>query len=141
MPWYIWLFLGAGALFSVLSISLRLLRLSARGRAFMALGTRAKLRFARLLLADRQVPLIAKAVLVVVVGYLAMPFDLIPDFIPVLGQADDVLVVIGAVALLLLLVPRQRFNAALERARQESSPDSPAEGPGRILRSQADVPE
>jgi uncharacterized membrane protein YkvA (DUF1232 family) len=51
--------------------------------------------------------------LVVVAGYLVLPFDLIPDFIPVLGQLDDIAIVIGAVALLLLLAPAERFEAAL----------------------------
>ncbi|MGZ4352569.1 MAG: YkvA family protein [Gaiellaceae bacterium] len=51
----------------------------------------------RRLLADPRVPRRAKAALWLVVPYLAMPFDLIPDFIPVLGQLDDALVVAAAV--------------------------------------------
>lgn len=49
------------------------------------------------LLADRRVSRSRKLVLVVLVGYLAMPFDLVPDFIPVVGVLDDV--VVAAVAL------------------------------------------
>jgi len=46
------------------------------------------------LLADRRVPAQAKATLAGVVAYLAMPFDLIPDFIPVLGYLDDLVLVV-----------------------------------------------
>ena len=37
----------------------------------------------------------AKALLVLVLPYLVMPFDLIPDFIPVVGQLDDALLVVA----------------------------------------------
>jgi uncharacterized membrane protein YkvA (DUF1232 family) len=39
------------------------------------------------------VPWRKKALLVALAGYLALPFDLVPDFIPVAGQLDDVVVV------------------------------------------------
>jgi uncharacterized membrane protein YkvA (DUF1232 family) len=48
------------------------------------------------LLGDPRVPRRAKVALALVVPYLALPFDLIPDFIPVLGQLDDALVVVLA---------------------------------------------
>ena len=44
-------------------------------------------------LRDPRVPRRRKALLVGVTAYLAMPFDLVPDFIPVAGQLDDVIVV------------------------------------------------
>ncbi len=53
--------------------------------------------FKRLLLDDR-VPLFSKLLLAGAVVYLVMPFDLVPDFIPWLGQLDDALVVAVAVA-------------------------------------------
>jgi len=45
------------------------------------------------LLADERVPRRAKVPLVLLIPYLASPIDLIPDFIPVLGYADDAIVV------------------------------------------------
>lgn len=48
------------------------------------------------LLGDPRVPRRAKTALALVVPYLAMPFDLIPDVIPVLGQLDDALIVVVA---------------------------------------------
>jgi uncharacterized membrane protein YkvA (DUF1232 family) len=46
----------------------------------------------RRLLADPRVPRRARYALALVVAYLALPFDLVPDMIPVAGQLDDALV-------------------------------------------------
>jgi uncharacterized membrane protein YkvA (DUF1232 family) len=45
------------------------------------------------LLGDPRMPRRYRVIIVVVVGYLALPFDLVPDFIPVAGQLDDAIVV------------------------------------------------
>jgi uncharacterized membrane protein YkvA (DUF1232 family) len=45
------------------------------------------------LLRDPRVPRRKKLLLVGLAGYLALPFDLVPDFIPVAGQLDDVVIV------------------------------------------------
>lgn len=45
------------------------------------------------LLRDPRVPRRKKFLLVGLTGYLALPFDLVPDFIPVAGQLDDVVIV------------------------------------------------
>jgi uncharacterized membrane protein YkvA (DUF1232 family) len=42
---------------------------------------------------DPRVPRRRKLLLVALVGYLALPFDLVPDFIPVAGQLDDAIIV------------------------------------------------
>ena len=47
----------------------------------------------RRLLADPRVPRSRKVVIVALVAYLAMPIDLVPDFIPVAGQLDDAIIV------------------------------------------------
>src|SRR5207244_9925791 len=48
--------------------------------------------FARLL-RDRRVPRRSKVLVAALIPYLALPFDLIPDFIPVAGQLDDAVLV------------------------------------------------
>lgn len=119
MPWYGWLLLALLLLVAISGVSFWAVRRVERGRRFLHLSMRGKLRFTRALLKDRAVPWYAKGLLVVVAGYIVSPLDLIPDFIPVVGQADDVAVVIGAVALLLLLVPAEQFEAALAVAEEQ----------------------
>lgn len=47
----------------------------------------------RRLLADDRIPRSQRALVVALIAYLAMPFDLVPDFIPVAGQVDDAILV------------------------------------------------
>jgi uncharacterized membrane protein YkvA (DUF1232 family) len=47
----------------------------------------------RRLLGDPRMPRRYRAIVVALLGYLALPFDVIPDFIPVAGQLDDAVVV------------------------------------------------
>jgi uncharacterized membrane protein YkvA (DUF1232 family) len=51
------------------------------------------LRLLRRLAADSNVPPAARVRLSLLLGYLAIPFDLVPDFVPVLGYADDAIIV------------------------------------------------
>ena len=77
-----------------------------------------ELRFYRAVYADARTPRIAKALLWCALGYTAMPFDLIPDFIPVIGHVDDVVIVPALVYVAVRLIPaevlaeqRSRFPA------------------------------
>jgi uncharacterized membrane protein YkvA (DUF1232 family) len=54
---------------------------------------------------DPRVPWYAKVVAVLVVSYALSPIDLIPDFIPVLGYLDDVILVPLGVLLVIRLIP------------------------------------
>lgn len=52
-------------------------------------------------------PLLAKALAVVVVAYALSPIDLIPDFIPVLGYLDDVILLPVLIWLMVRLIPER----------------------------------
>ena len=49
--------------------------------------------FYRRLQQHPQTPKLAKALLWLAIGYVLMPFDLIPDFLPVIGQLDELVII------------------------------------------------
>ena len=59
----------------------------------------------RIILEDERTPWFARILLGTAVGYLLLPFDLIPDVIPFLGQLDDLVLVPSLVWLALKLIP------------------------------------
>ncbi|KMY54393.1 hypothetical protein AC623_11000 [Bacillus sp. FJAT-27231] len=60
---------------------------------------------------DNRTPWYAKAVAICVVAYAFSPIDLIPDFIPILGYLDDLLLVPVGIALALKLIPAEVIEA------------------------------
>lgn len=77
------------------------------------------LRLVRDLLADRSTPFGVKAALIGLLAWLVNPIDLIPEFIPVLGPLDDVVV-----AVLVLRYVRRRIGEDAMRARWRGSVES-----------------
>lgn len=69
------------------------------------------LRTLKSLVADPKVPRGSKVWIAVVLGYLLLPIDLVPDFLPVIGWADDLIVV----AIVLRHVLKTAGRGALER--------------------------
>ena len=58
-----------------------------------------------LALKDRRTPLLAKILIGLTVSYALSPIDLIPDFIPVLGYVDDLIVLPALIAISIKLIP------------------------------------
>lgn len=59
---------------------------------------------------DPRTPWIAKALALVVAAYAVSPIDLIPDFIPVLGYLDDIIIVPLGIMLVVKLIPPEVMN-------------------------------
>lgn len=59
------------------------------------------------LLSDRRVPIMPKLMLVAAVAYAVSPLDLIPDMIPVVGELDDLGVILFACRTFIQLCPRE----------------------------------
>ena len=69
-----------------------------------------------LALKDKETPLAAKVMAGITVGYALSPIDLIPDFIPVLGYLDDLILLPAFAALAIKLIPAGVWERSCERA-------------------------
>ena len=65
---------------------------------------------------DPRTPWLAKAIAGMVVAYALSPIDLIPDFVPVVGYLDDLVIVPAGLALALKLIPEPVMAECRERA-------------------------
>ena len=70
---------------------------------------------------DPRTPWFAKACAVGVVAYALSPIDLIPDFIPILGSLDDLVLLPLGIALTIRLVPAEVMAEARLKATQSTS--------------------
>lgn len=77
---------------------------------------------------DPRTPWYAKGLVFLVVAYALSPIDLIPDFIPVLGYLDDLLIVPAGIALALTMIPHE----VLAEARQKAAKTPPSSRAGII---------
>jgi uncharacterized membrane protein YkvA (DUF1232 family) len=66
---------------------------------------------------DKRTPLSAKILIGITVGYLLSPIDLIPDFIPILGLLDDLIIVPLLITLSIKLIPEIVLNDAREKVK------------------------
>jgi uncharacterized membrane protein YkvA (DUF1232 family) len=64
----------------------------------------------------RRVPWYAKALALFVVGYALSPIDLIPDFIPVLGYLDDLVLIPLGIMLVIRLIPEEVLAECRQQA-------------------------
>ena len=70
----------------------------------------------QLVIQDQRTPKLAKLLLMLAVGYVLLPFDIIPDFIPVIGHVDDAVIVPALVLLALRYVPQAVLDDCRIRA-------------------------
>jgi uncharacterized membrane protein YkvA (DUF1232 family) len=77
----------------------------------IAAKLKAEFEFYRCLQKHPKTPLLAKALLWLAITYLLMPFDLIPDFLPVIGQLDDLVIIPLLIYCALKLTPQNVIAA------------------------------
>ena len=80
----------------------------------------------RCALSHPRTPLAARLLLGAAVGYALLPFDLIPDFLPLIGHLDDLIIVPGLVWLALRLIPAAVMDECRARHPAFEKPSEPS---------------
>ncbi len=94
-----------------------------------------ELELSALLLAyrDPRTPWYAKALTALVIAYAFSPIDLIPDFIPILGYLDDLILLPVGIFLVLRLVPAEVMRESRERASTLAGEGKPVIKSGALI--------
>jgi len=126
VDWWQIALLGIGVILLALGLAAFVLWRTASKRARLLgerlgrLPWRLRMKLVWRLMSDHRVPLPVRSIPPLLVLYLAMPLDLIPDIIPLIGQLDDLLVLVFALALLTRFVPLTVLDAHMDALESEA---------------------
>jgi uncharacterized membrane protein YkvA (DUF1232 family) len=79
-----------------------------------------KISLAGSLFRDDRIPIAPRIIALALVLYIASPIDLLPDFIPVIGYFDDILIVLVGAGLLLRSIPRYIIEEHVSRYEEQA---------------------
>ena len=81
---------------------------------------KAELKAYRLAITHAGTPRAARVLLAAAIGYTLLPFDIIPDFIPIIGHIDDAVIVPLLVVAALGMIPPEVMQECREKAKEEA---------------------
>ena len=113
-----WMLLPLIPLIGISLVVFKIVRVRRRGREFLRLERAEKLEFAKIVLKDGDLPIIPRLLVAAAAGYLALPIDIIPDFIPIIGHADDFLVVTLLISVITRTITPEQLDAAVRQAKR-----------------------
>ena len=85
-----------------------------------ALALKTEISAIYLSLNDKRTPLFAKVMVMITVCYALSPIDLIPDFIPILGYLDDLIILPILIAVSIRAIPKEVLEECRLKAREDS---------------------
>lgn len=74
---------------------------------------------------DTRTPWYAKILIALIIGYALSPIDLIPDFIPIIGYLDDLILIPLGIALLIRIIPKDILEECRVKAEDHFSGRKP----------------
>lgn len=94
-------------------------RFKTKGNELKSKGNELKCNLSALYLAYKRkdVSIYAKFIIIIAIVYALSPIDLIPDFIPILGYLDDILILSFLIALSLKLIPKEIIDECRQQTK------------------------
>lgn len=115
------------------------------GRIWMLFALRRNIGLAWRLFKDRRVPLSSKLPLPLALLYVLSPVDVAPDLLPLIGQMDDLTIIVITIALFLKLAPQEVIREHLEamtgrrRPEQKEQKDRERKDSGNVIEGEYKV--
>ena len=78
-------------------------------------STKMQISYYKTLMLEPQTPMLSKWLIGIAIAYLLSPIDIIPDFIPILGQLDDLIIVPSFILIAIFLIPDNVINQVKAR--------------------------
>ena len=82
---------------------------------------------------DKDVSWKSRFILILTIIYVILPFDIIHDILPVIGQVDDLAAILIGMALFLISIPWPLINKHLKRTRTDQNRENHSPPPGKII--------
>jgi len=89
-------------------------------RVYITARFREELRFCKYVLEDKRTPKLAHLLLLLALVYFFSPIDIIPDFIPGLGELDDIILIPSLVILAYKITPQEVINDCRRKSKEEN---------------------
>ncbi|HJO59386.1 MAG: DUF1232 domain-containing protein [SAR202 cluster bacterium] len=93
------------------------------------------------LMLDRRIPIKYKLLPALGLAYVILPFDIIPDMLPILGFLDDIIILVGSIIIFMIFGPLKKLSDTIKNSNMKENRQKETdvvEGEYRIIEEPTD---
>ena len=73
------------------------------------------------LMLDRKIPIKYKLLPALGLAYVILPFDIVPDMLPILGFLDDIIILVGSIIIFMIFGPLRKLSDTMKNSRAKEN--------------------